>query len=288
MAKKKKVRQVLGNPFTSHAIIANETLKQVLIEKLSKLYPKKNVPTQVILQELTNDEKKELFDLPPKERSDKIKTLKNEKRQVLNADKGLLDKDFQAGIFMGLKSTLKNLQKNNVQALIYDCNESNFEALKVLFDKGQVPMIPINDLSKIVLETVEFPAMVVSFARHLDPKIEPFFKDIFDIIETLPGSKNIYNPCLPKVEKLKIQETPKSFKKKDVILKSPIIQILKRNDLNKRVFDPVQAKMEDVSKEDAFQGDFIGFHSRSKKRSKSKSVDEDGFQYKKTKIEMMK
>lgn len=288
--KKKKARQVLANPMTSAVNLANDQLRQVLVQKLGQLFPKKSVPTQLVLQDLNDDEKKELFGLPIKERSDKIKALKVDKRKALNADKGLLDKEFQAGIFMGLKSTLKNLQKNQVRALIYDSNESNFEALKVLFDKGQVPMIPMLDLSKTVLETIEFPAMVLSFPKVLDAKIEPFFQDIFDVIETLPGIKIAKAEDKPnkiecQVKQLKLQDQVKTSKlKKNLTLKSPNIQLLKRNSDNHRVFHPV-AKMQ-VSED--FQGDFISFSQSSKSSKKRSKPNKSGIQYKKTKMEMMK
>ena len=178
--KNKKIRQVLSNPLMGNDFVStekqNEDLKKVIQEKLRNLYPKTNVSTGAVLSDLSNEDKKKVFVLPKKDRVAKIKTLKAERRTQLKSEGDFLPKLFQSGIIFGIKKTLRALEKNQIKALVYDSN-ANFDALKVLFDRGQIPMVPLPDLSAIVREIVEFPALCISFPKdNLEPEVVKHFQ----------------------------------------------------------------------------------------------------------------
>ena len=151
--------------------------------------------------------KKELFALPRISRGPKIKELKKKKRLEINSQRKILPKEFQKGIHVGLRATLRALEKNSINALIYD-STTNFEALKILFDKGQVPMVPLPNLSKVVREITDFPALCISFPKESpSDQVKEHFKEIVDAIESHPG----YNRVIKKETKTeKVQEDRKS------------------------------------------------------------------------------
>ena len=178
--KNTKVRQVLSNPLKGTNLVPvekqTEELRKLLKEKLTNLYPKTNVPTGVVLSEISVDEKKKLFSLPKNERVEKIKSLKNKKREELKSAADILPKIYQSGVIFGIKKTLKALENNQIKALVYD-SSSNFEALKVLFDRGQIPMVPFPELSSIVRDILDFPALCISFPRNnLEPEVAKHFQ----------------------------------------------------------------------------------------------------------------
>ena len=178
--KSQKARQVLSNPLMGANIAVvekqSEELKKLLQEKLTNLYPKTNVPTGVVLSELLEEDKKKLFALPKKERVEKIKSLKSKRRAEIKSTGDFLPQAYQSGIIFGIKKTLKALEKDQIKAIVYDSN-ANFEALKVLFDRGQIPMVPLPDLSPVVRDIVEFPALCISFPKgNLEEEVTKHFQ----------------------------------------------------------------------------------------------------------------
>ena len=178
--KSQKARQVLSNPLMGANITVvekqSEELKKLLQEKLTNLYPKTNVPTGVVLSELLEEDKKKLFALPKKERVEKIKSLKSKRRAEIKSTGDFLPQVYQSGIIFGIKKTLKALEKDQIKAIVYDSN-ANFEALKVLFDRGQIPMVPLPDLSPVVRDIVEFPALCISFPKgNLEEEVTKHFE----------------------------------------------------------------------------------------------------------------
>ena len=178
--KSQKARQVLSNPLMGANIAVvekqSEELKKLLQEKLTNMYPKTNVPTGVVLSELLEEDKKKLFALPKKERVEKIKSLKSKRRAEIKSTGEFLPHIYQSGIIFGIKKTLKALEKDQIKAIVYDSN-ANFEALKVLFDRGQIPMVPLPDLSPVVRDIVEFSALCISFPKgNLEEEVTKHFQ----------------------------------------------------------------------------------------------------------------
>lgn len=284
MAKKKKARQVLANSLALNIELnqgQKEALKELIKEKLKNVFPKSQVPTQNVLKELSEAEKSDLFALSREERTKQIKALKAKKRSELNVE--TLPKEYQNGLLMGLKSTLKSLEKNQVKALVFDSNV-NFEALKVLFDKGTVPLVPVPDLSKLSREIVGFSALCIGFPKEIpNEKVAQHFAPILDAIEKLPNVKIVQKPAektLPDV--IPTQKTDKiALPKKNLALKSPRIEILTRSSTKERIFHPVSNQVKIVK--DDFRDDFISFAPLSKKR---KVAQDSG--YKKTRVEIQK
>ena len=94
----------------------------------------------------------------------------------MNSAAKVLPKIYQSGVIFGLKKTLKALENDQIKALVYD-SSSNFEALKVLFDRGQIPMVPFPDLSNIVRDILEFPALCISFPKNIpEPEVVKHFQ----------------------------------------------------------------------------------------------------------------
>merc|ERR1712008_143211 len=118
----------------------------------------------------------------------------------------------------------------------YDSN-ANFEALKVLFDRGQIPMVPLPDLSPVVRDIVEFPALCISFPKgNLEEEVTKHFQPVVETIENYPGVKILKNngskdAKLPDIIPTATSNNSKKVevKRKDFKLKSPFITCCKEN-----------------------------------------------------------
>ena len=147
---------------------------------------------------MKEEAKKELFEKNRHDRAKELKALKIKQRETMSS-KNLLPKKFQGGVHLGLKKTLKGLEQDNVQAVIYDCGV-NVDALTLLFDKGHIPMIPLPNLSDCVKDQIGFPALCLSFPKIIqDEEVLEHFKPVLDILHNIPGIvvKNKKSVVLP-------------------------------------------------------------------------------------------
>ena len=285
--KKKKGRQVLVNPMTTEAKVTEVQIEQLKIciqDKLEQLFTRPFSSAQV-LGDLSDTDKKELFDLPKNERAKKLKLLKSQKKNI--ASKDLLPKEYLSGIVLGLKKCLKGLEQKYLKALLYD-SEVNVESIKVLFDKGQIPMVPLPGMSGVVRSITGFPALCLGLpAKIEDVKVEAFFEPLMTMINQVPVNanenlvikkENNLPDLVPKKELLaKVQKPIKTP------LKCPLVTLLKRDSIKERAWHPPE-EVKEVIEEDAFMDDFISFGS--KKRSSGQPLN--SLKYKKTKLEIMK
>ena len=279
----KKGRQVVGNPLKS-AFSQNETdqkeLKIALESSLSNLMPNNSVSTTEAFKELSEDDKKAIFSLPKNERILKIKDLKSQVRVRRNEQSILLPESVKSGIVFGLKKTLLALEKEDISAIIYDSN-ANFEALKVLFDKGQIPMVGFPNLSQLVKTQVHFPAVCIGIRlKGSSPEAVEHFRPLLKTIEKncqtgKVTKKEVVQAPLPDVVPVKDQI---KVLRKNLKLQSPLITLLRRNSTKERIFHPSPAPSGGQEKDD-FKGDFISF-KRSNPHPSGNSM-----LYKKTKME---
>ena len=286
--KKKKGRQVLANPMTTEAKVTEVQIEQLKIciqDKLEQLFMRP-FSSALVLGDLSDTEKKELFDLPKNERAKKLKLLKSQKKS--NASKDLLPKEYLSGIVLGLKKCLKGLEQKYLKALLYD-SEVNVESIKVLFDKGQIPMVPLPGMSGVVRSITGFPALCLGLpAKIEDVKVEAFFEPLMTMINQVPVNVNANENVVKKENKL-----PDLVPKKELLakvqkpiktpLKCPLVTLLKRDSIKERAWHPPE-EVKEVIQEDAFMDDFISFGS--KKRSSGQPLKSS--KYKKTKLEIMK
>ena len=286
--KKKKGRQVLVNPLTTDAKVTEvqiEQLKMCLQDKLQQLFSRPFSSAQV-LDDLSDTAKKELFDLPKNERAKKLKLLKSQKKS--EASKDLLPKEYLSGLVLGLKKCLKGLEQKSLKALLYD-SEVNVESIKVLFDKGQIPMLALPGMSGLVRSITGFPALSLGLpAKIQDVKVEAFFEPLMTMINQVPvivnenvKKENNLPDLVPKKELLaKVEHVQKPL---ETPLKCPLVTLLKRDSIKDRAWHPPE-EVKEVIDEDVFMDDFISFGS--KKRSSGQSLKSS--KYKKTKLEIMK
>ena len=320
--KKSKARQLLSNPMTNS--ISNpekkpvEELQKMLRSKLSDLYSNIQVSSSEVISELSESEKTNLFQMPRKERTNQLKKYKNNKKNEIKSSKTLLPDKFKNALTLGLKKCLKGLENKSLQALIYD-STVNIEALKCLFDKGDIPMIPIPEVSNLVREITGFPALCLGFTKEIvkDVDLENHFQSILDLCKSFhPGfavkskeiiktegikkemiikndGNNVKSEANDVTENISKDLKKKSKKKKKVI--GVKVTLLKRSSKNERVFDPTAINVENncddknnpdakVKEEKEFSGDFISFSSKPIKRKKDVSSN---ILYKKTKMELM-
>ena len=263
-----------------------EQLKVCIQDKLQQLFTRPFSSAQV-LGDLSDTDKKELFDLPKNERAKKLKLLKSQKKNI--ASKDLLPKEYLSGIVLGLKKCLKGLEQKSLKALLYD-SEVNVESIKVLFDKGQIPMVPLPGMSGVVRSITGFPALCLGLpAKIEDVKVEAFFEPLMTMINQVPvnANENVVKKennlpdLVPKKELLaKVESVQKPIK---TPLKCPLVTLLKRDSIKERAWHPPE-EVKEVIQEDAFMDDFISFGS--KKRSSGQPLKSS--KYKKTKLEIMK
>ena len=224
--------------------------------------------------------------MPKNERAKKLKLLKSQKKNI--ASKDLLPKEYLSGIVLGLKKCLKGLEQKSLKALLYD-SEVNVESIKVLFDKGQIPMVPLPGMSGVVRSITGFPALCLGLpAKIEDVKVEAFFEPLMTMINQVPVNVNANENVVKKENKL-----PDLVPKKELLakvqkpiktpLKCPLVTLLKRDSIKERAWHPPE-EVKEVIQEDAFMDDFISFGS--KKRSSGQPLKSS--KYKKTKLEIMK
>ena len=286
--KKKKTVQLLSNPMTNPVKAEQkhlEELKKLLREKLSNLYPNSQVSSAEIISELSETDKVELFKLPRKERAKKLKSYKILKREEISSTKTMLPSKFKNGLVLGLKKCLKQLESKTLNALIYD-SEVNIDALKCLFDKGDLPMIPIPGVSTLIRELLGFPALCFGFPKNLnDVDIETHFKPILEICSILKPQKEVLNEVKSEKESPPLPDVIPKVKRKSSKLAITKVTLLKRNSKSERIFDPSNCddNVENEDEKEAFQGDFISFTSKPAKRKKENS----SVTYKKAKMELL-
>lgn len=290
MAKKgKKARLVLANPLASQQEPNGSQLADLeglIKDRLSNLFPVTQVSSTEVISELDDASKANLFKLPRSERSKKLKELKQAKRSELNsANTNLLPKEYQTGVILGLKRTLKGLENKSLKGLVYDC-DANIETLKCLFDKGSIPMVPLSGLSAIIREIVGFPALCMGFpSENKDEKIAAHFQPIIDSLYHVgkyPLSLKKEDETQEK--KLEPEPVPATVPIKPAAKTQPIT-LLKRESKFERAFHPLAAV--DMKKgqenEDPFKGDFISFSGAKRNLPKDSSRV-----YKRTKMELQK
>ena len=264
-----------------------EQLKICIQDKLEQLFMRP-FSSALVLGDLSDTEKKELFDLPKNERAKKLKLLKSQKKS--NASKDLLPKEYLSGIVLGLKKCLKGLEQKSLKALLYD-SEVNVESIKVLFDKGQIPMVPLPGMSGVVRSITGFPALCLGLpAKIEDVKVEAFFEPLMTMINQVPVNanenlvvqkENNLPDLVPKKELLaKVESVQRPIK---TPLNCPLVTLLKRDSIKERAWQPPE-EVKEVIEEDALMDDFISFGS--KKRSSGQPLN--SLKYKKTKLEIMK
>ena len=183
---------------------------------------------------------------------------------------------------------MKGLEQKSLKALLYD-SEVNVESIKVLFDKGQIPMVPLPGMSGVVQSITGFPALCLGLpAKIEDVKVEAFFEPLMTMINQVPVNVNANENVVKKENKL-----PDLVPKKELLakvqkpiktpLKCPLVTLLKRDSIKERAWHPPE-EVKEVIEEDAFMDDFISFGS--KKRSSGQPLKSS--KYKKTKLAIMK
>ena len=289
--KKSKGRQVLSNPMVNPMNKLDqkqmESLKTLLKSKLLNLYPNAQVSSGEVISSLSESEKSELFKLPRKERSSKLKEFKKQKRDQLFQNNPLLPDKFKTGIVLGLKKCLSQLEKKSLKVLIYD-SDVNIEAMKCLFDKGDLSIIPLAGISSIVRTTLGFPALCLGFPKDIsDPEVVEHFKPILDLCSSFAGP--VKKPTETKSETPTVlpDVVPKMKKKSK---KTYELVLLHRKSDTERIFDPTAAKEAtdesamSTDEQNDFTGDFISFDCKpSKKRKRN---DENSVKYKRTNMEI--
>ena len=253
--KKKKARSVLPNPLVSKIIVQDQTeLKSKLEAKIAKVFGKKSVSNESILATLSPEEKKSFQSKSKKERSEFLKAEKAKKRSEMNQD--VLPKEYKSGIVVGLKQTLNMLEKDGLRSLMFD-SSSNFEALKVLFDKGRIPMIPVPDLSDLVRRATDFPALCLGFPKVQDnTQVQEYFEDLVALTEGMAAPRVPKTPIKQPLPDVIPPKKTLSVPKKSLKLKCPLITLLKRESTKERIFQPHIVKEDN---DDDFKGDFISF-----------------------------
>ena len=286
-SKKKKGKQVLANALVTEAKateLQKDQLKNCIKEKLEQMFVRPFSSAEV-LGDMNEEDKKELFNLPKNERAKKFKLLKSQKKS--EASKNLLPKEYQTGLVFGLKKCLKGMEQNSLKALIYD-TEVNVESIKVLFDKGQIPMVALPGISGVVRSVTGFPAMCLGLPAKSDDVVQDFFEPLMTLINQVPGIKVLKEGDkkenkLPDVVPKNEPKVTKIVKPTEVPLKCPIVTLLKRDSIKERAWEPPVEEVKTLKDEDAFMGDFISFASNKRTGSALKSS-----KYKKTKLEIMK
>ena len=221
---------------------------------MKNLFPP-NVTTKMALDSLAADAKAELLKAPKQSRNGKIKKIKKELRDSKLPE--LLPSELKNSVCIGVRQCLKEIEKENVCALIFD-SSVNLPALRCLVDKGKLPIAELPDLCSVLKRVVGFPGMTIGLKKnsnlHFRPLLTVLESDFVKVDEETKEKVSKRKP-VAKVD-------PKSH---------PEIEILTRKEKSVRVFKPNSAstKTEEKKKVETFGSGFISFSSLDKQKNNS-------------------